>query len=94
MVLGSPHNCNVHITPKIVVAEKTLNFSANNDMAFDGCSNGITPFAVPWSTGEANNSNLAEELYFHEAMLKSSADIRQHTMGAKFEPLQSLQGLM
>jgi hypothetical protein len=46
-VPGSPHKCNVHITSKIVLAAKTLNFSANNDLTFDRCSNGITPFATP-----------------------------------------------
>ena len=58
-VPGSAHKCNVHITPKIVLAAKTLNFSANKDMTFDGCSNGITPFATPWRTADANNNDLA-----------------------------------
>ena len=35
-VPGSPNKCNVHITAKIVSAAKTLNFSANDDLAFDG----------------------------------------------------------
>ncbi len=93
-VPGSPHKCNVHITSKIVLAAKTLNFSANNDLMFDGCSNGITPLAMPWHTAEANNSNLAEDRYFREAMLKSPADIKRHATGPKFNPPQSLQGLL
>jgi hypothetical protein len=78
-VSGSPDKCNMHITAKIVVGAKTLNFSANNDVAFDGCSNSITPFVVPWHTAEANNSNIVEESYFHNATLKSLADIKWHT---------------
>ena len=93
-VPGSPHKCNVHITVKIVSAAKPLNFSANDDLTFDGCSNGITLFAVPWRTADANNTDLAEERYFNEATLKSPADIRRHVTGSKFEPLQSLQGLV
>ena len=93
-VLGSAHKCNVHITPKIVLAAKTLNFSANDDMTFEGCSNGITPFATPWRTAEANNSDLADERYFNEATLKSPADIKRHATGAKFAPPQSLQELV
>ncbi len=58
-VPGSLHKCNV-ITSKIVLAAKTLNFSTNNDLTFDGCSNGITPFATPWRTADANNYNLTE----------------------------------
>jgi hypothetical protein len=91
-VPGSLHKCNVHITSKIVLAVKTLNFSANNNLKFDGCSSGITPFATLWRT--ANNSNLAEDHYFHKATLKSPADIKRHATGAKFDPLQSLQCLV
>jgi len=79
----------VHITPKIVLAAKTLNFPANDDMTFDGCQNGITPFATPWCTVDANNSDLADNRYFNEATLKSPADIRRHATGTKFEPPQS-----
>ncbi len=94
MVPSSPHKCNVHATSKIVLAAKTLNFSANNDLTFDGCSNGITPFAMLWRTAEANDSNLKEDRYFHKATLKSSADIKWHATGPKFDPPQSLQGLV
>jgi hypothetical protein len=91
---GSPHKCNVHITLKIVLLAKTLNFSANNDLTFDGCSNNITLFATLWRMADANNYDLVEDRYFHDAMLKSPADIKQHATGAKFEPPQSLQGLV
>jgi len=93
-VPGSAHKCNVHITPKIVLAAKTLNFSANEDMTFDGCSNGITSFATPWRTADANNNDLADDWYFNEATLKSPADIKRHATGAKFVPPQSLQELV
>jgi len=93
-VPGSSHMCNVHITPKIVLAAKTLNFSVNEDMTFDGCSNCITSFATPWRTADANNSDLADDWYFNEATLKSPADIKQHATGAKFVPPQSLQELV
>jgi hypothetical protein len=93
-VPGSAHKCNVHITPKIVLAAKTLNFSANEDMTFDGCSNGITPFATPWRTADVNNNDLADDRYFNEATLKSPADIKRHATGAKFAPPQSLQELV
>ena len=76
------------------MAAKTLNFSTNDDLTFDGCSNSITPFATPWHMADANTSDLAEDRYFHKATLKSLADIKQHSTGAKFDPLQSLQGLV
>ncbi len=47
-VSGSAHQCNVHISPKVLAAAKTLNFSSNDDRTFVGCTSGITPFAVPW----------------------------------------------
>ncbi len=45
-ISGSAHRCNVHISPKIIAAAKTLNFSNNDDRTFLGCTSGITPFAV------------------------------------------------
>jgi hypothetical protein len=42
----------------------------------------------------ANDYDLAEDRCFHKAALKSPADIKRHTTGAKFEPPQSLQGLV
>ena len=95
-VPGSSHKCNVHITPKIVLAAKTLNFSANEDMTFDGCSNGITPFATPWRMADVNNNDLGlgDNWYFNKATLKSLADIKRNATGAKFVPPQSLQELV
>jgi hypothetical protein len=93
-VIGSPHNCNVHVTSKIVLVAMTLNFTANNDLTFDACSNGITLFTIPWHTEDVNNSDLMEDRYFHKATLKSLADINWHATGAKFDPPQSLQGLI
>jgi hypothetical protein len=46
-VHGSANLCNIHISPKVIAAAKTLNFSANDDRTFVGCTAGITPFAVP-----------------------------------------------
>jgi len=92
-VPGSAHKCNIHVTPKIIEAVKTLNFSANDDRTFVGCTSGITPFAVPWRTEDAVNIDMAEERYFEEATLKSPADIKKHATGAKFDPPKTLQGL-
>ncbi len=92
-VPGSAHKCNIHVTPKIVKAVKTLNFSANNNRTFVGCTSGITPFAVPWRTEDAVNIDMAEERFFDEATLKLPADIKKHATGAKFEPPKTLQGL-
>jgi hypothetical protein len=81
--LGSPHKCNVHITLKIVLAANTLNFSTNNDLTFDGCSNGITPFATSWRTVDANNYDLAEDRYFHKATLKITSGYQTTRHGSK-----------
>jgi hypothetical protein len=45
MVDGSANPCNIHISPKVIAMAKALNFSANNDRTFVGCTTGITPFA-------------------------------------------------
>ncbi len=93
-VQGSAHKCNIHITPKIVEAVKMLNFSANNDRTFVGCTSGVMPMAVPWCTKDAVNVDIVEERYFEESTFKSPADIRKHATGAKFEPPKTLQGLV
>ncbi len=74
---GSAYKCNVHITPKLVATVKTFNFLANDDWTFDGCAKGITLFAVPWLSAEAVNSDLAEERYYQESTLKTTADARK-----------------
>ncbi len=92
-VPGGAHKCNIHITPKVVEAAKTLNFSANNDRTFVGWTSGITPFAVPWRTEDMVNVDIAEERYFEESTFKLPADIKKHATRAKFEPPKTLQGL-
>ena len=92
-VQGSANKVNVHISPKIVAAAKTCNFSNNDDRTFVGCTSGITPFAVPWRSAEAINDALADERYFNEATLKSPDDIRKHVMAGTFEAPTTLQGL-
>jgi hypothetical protein len=92
-VQGSANKVNVHISPKIVAAAKTCNFSNNDDRTFLGCTSGITPFAVPWRSAEAINDALADERYFNEATLKSPDDIRKHVMAGSFEAPTTLQGL-
>ncbi len=93
-VQGSAHKCNIHITLKIVEVVKTLNFLANDDRTFFGCTSGVMPMAVPWHTEDAVNVAIAEEGYFKESMFKSLADIRKHATGAKFKPPKTLQGLV
>ncbi len=85
-VPGSAYKCNVHITPKLVAMVKMFNFSANDDQTFDGCAKGITLFAVPWLLAKAVNSNLAEERYYQESTLKTTADARKRESSSRFEP--------
>jgi hypothetical protein len=75
-VPGSAHKCNVHITPKLVVTVKSMNFSGDDDRTYVGCSKGITPFSVPWLLAKTVNNDLAEERYYQQLTLKSTADIR------------------
>jgi hypothetical protein len=72
---------------------KNPEFSNNDDRTFVGCTNGITPFAVPWKSAEAVNEALADERYFDKATLKSPADIKKHVTAGTFEAPTSLQGL-
>ena len=46
-VPGSRHQSKVHVTKKMVATMKSGNLSATNDRTYDGCTAGVTPFAVP-----------------------------------------------
>jgi hypothetical protein len=92
-VYGSANQCNVHISPKVIAAAKTLNFSHNDDRTFMGCTSGITPFAVPWKLADAVIEALADKRYFDKATLKLPADIKKHVTSGMFEAPTSLQGL-
>jgi hypothetical protein len=92
-VHGSANPCNIHISPKVIAVAKTLNFSANDDRTFVGCTTGITLFAVPWKLADAVNEALANERYFDEATLKSPADIKKHVTSGTFEAPTNLQGI-
>ena len=92
-VQGSANRVNVHISPKVIAAAKTLNFSHNDDQTFVGCTSGVTPFAVPWRLAEAINDALADDRYFNEATFKMPDDIWKHVMAGAFEAPTSLQGL-
>jgi hypothetical protein len=76
-VPGSAHKCNVHITPKLVATVKSMNFSGDDDRTYVGCSKGITPFSVPWLSAETVNNDLAEEIYYQQLTLKSTADVKK-----------------
>ncbi len=91
---GSAHKCNVHITPRLIVTVKLLNFLADDIWTFDGCAKGITPFSVPWMLAEMVNNDLAEERYYQESTLKSTADVRKQESSSRFNPPTSLQGLV
>jgi hypothetical protein len=92
-VHGSANPCNIHISPKVIATAKTLNFSANDDRTFVGCTTGITPFAVPWKLVDAVNEALANKQYFDGATQKSPADIKKHVMSGTFEaPTKTSRG--
>jgi hypothetical protein len=93
-VPGSAHKCNVHITPKLVAMVKLLNFLAGDNWTFDGFAKGITPFSVPWLSAETVNNDLAEERYYQELTLKSTADVRKQESSSLFNQPMSLQGLV
>ncbi len=43
---------------------------------------------------ETVNNNLAEERYYQESTLKSTADVRKRELSSRFDPPTSLQGLV
>ncbi len=76
-----------------MAAVKIFNFLANDDRTFDGCSNGITPFCIPWQLAEAVNSDMVVKRYLQEAIAEISSGYKNFATGAKFDPPQMLHGL-
>jgi len=93
-VPSSAHKCNVHITPKLIAMVKSITFLGDDDRTYVGCAKGITPFSVPWLLAETVNNDLAEERYYQELTLKSTADVRKRESSSRFDPPTSLQGLV
>ena len=89
----SPHKTHIHVTPQLIATIRSLNFSANGDRTYAGCTKGITIFTTPWRTAEAINEDLAEDEYLAPT-LKSVADVRRHVTSAKVELPTSLLGLV
>ena len=90
----SAHKTNIYTTPQLIATVRTMNFSANGDKTYAGCTKGITPFATPWRSFEEMNEDAAEESYFEASTVKSVADIRKHVAGAKVEPPTTFMGLI
>ena len=90
----SPHKTNIYTTPQLIATVKAMNFSANGDKTYAGCTKGITPFATPWGSFKEMNDDVAEELYFEASTVKSVPDIRKHVAGAKVELPTTFMGLI
>ena len=90
----SPHKTNIYTTTQLIATVKAMNFSANGNKTYAGCTKGITPFATPWRSFEEMNDDAAKESYFEAFMVKSMADIRKHIAGAKVELPTPFMGLI
>ena len=72
---------------------KTLkrgNFSATNDRTYDGCTAGITPFAVPHLSPKMAHKDEMDHQAFEEAMHKTQAENKKFMAGQKFTPPKTL----
>ncbi len=90
----SAHKTNIYTTPQLIATVKAMNFAANGDKTYAGCTKGITPFATPWRLFEQMNDDAAKESYFEASTVKSVADIQKHVAGAKVEPPTTFVGLI
>jgi len=90
----SPHKTHIHVTPQLIATIWSLNFSANGDKTYAGCTKGINIFTTPWRTAEPINEDLAEDKYFKASTLKSVADVKRHVTSEKVELPTSLLGLV
>ncbi len=81
----SAHKTNIYTTPQLIATVRAMNFSANGDKMYAGCTKGITLFATPWRLFKEMNEDAAKEAYFEASTVKLVADIQKHVAGAKVE---------
>jgi hypothetical protein len=93
-VKGTRHKCRVHVTSKMAATLKTGNFSAGNDRTFDGCTAGVTLFAVPQLSQKQAHEDTLERQSFEEATHRSQADNKKYLAGQRFLPPTSLVGVL
>jgi hypothetical protein len=89
-VLGSRHRSKVHVTKKMVATMKSGNLSATNDRTYDGCTAGVTPFAVPHLSPKLAHEDEVDYQAFEEATHKTHADNKKFMAGQKFGPPKDL----
>jgi hypothetical protein len=84
--VGSRHRARVHVTRAMAVTGKTCNFSASNDSTFEGCTLGVTPFAVPHLRATEAHEEELDSNAFEDATLRTQADNKKFMAGRKFTP--------
>jgi hypothetical protein len=63
---------------------KSGNFSAGNDRTYEGCTAGVTPFAVPKLSQKQAHDDTLDRQAFEDATLKTQADNKKFLAGQKF----------
>jgi hypothetical protein len=90
-VKGSSHKSNITVTSKMNQTLKSGDYSCGNDCSYDGCRNGVSPFAVPpLSQAIAREDNLEHEA-FEAATHRTPAESKKQIQGTKAPPPKSLQ---
>ena len=89
-VKGSRNKCRVHVTSKMALTFKSGNFSAGNDRTYEGCTAGVTPFAVPKLSQKQAHDDTLDQQAFEDATLKTQADNKKFLAGQKFIPPKNL----
>jgi hypothetical protein len=89
-VKGSRNRSNVHVTARMVLTFKTGNFASGRDQSYEGCTSGVTVFAVPHLTQKMAYDNTLDHKAFEEATHKTQADNKKFLSGQKFAPPKSL----
>jgi hypothetical protein len=89
-VPGSRHRSKVHVTKKMVATLKSGNLSVTNNQTYDGCTAGVTPFAVPHLFPKLAHEDKTDYQAFKEATHKTQAENRKFLAGQKFGPPKNL----
>ena len=87
---GSRNRSNVHVTPRMVLTFKSGNFASGRDQTYEGCTSGVTVFAVPHLSQKMAYEDTLDHNAYTEATHKTQADNKNFLSGKKFLPPKSL----
>ena len=91
---GSQHRTRVHVTRAMAQTAKNGNYAASNDITYEGCTAGMTPFACPYLLAKDAHDDDLESEAFNAATHKTQSDNQKFLAGKRFTPPRNVSDVL